>query len=79
VALSAVFAGDIVAQLVIVSETDTVDQAARKVAGQVAGRRVPWRDAALVVRHDGRALPGDITVAESGIAARDIVHVGWAR
>jgi hypothetical protein len=32
----------------------------------------------LTVRHDGRVLPGDGTVAGSGISALDVVHVGWA-
>jgi hypothetical protein len=39
---------------------------------------VPYRDAGLVVRLDGRVVPGDVTVAESGISALDIVNVGWA-
>jgi len=72
------FSGDFVSQLVVVPDTDTMDQAARKVAAQVVGRRVPPRDAGLVVRHDGRVVPGDVTVAESGISALDIVNVGWA-
>jgi hypothetical protein len=61
-----------------VPDTDTVDQAAQKVAAQVVGRRVSLRDAGLVVRHDGRVVPGDVTVAESGISALDMVNVGWA-
>ena len=35
-------------------------------------------DDLLVVRLHGRVVPGDVTVAESGISALDIVHVGWA-
>jgi hypothetical protein len=79
VPLNAMFEDDFVTQLVLVRDTDTVATAAAKVAAQVAGRRVPQRDAGLVVRHDGRAVPGDATVASSGISALDIVHVGWAR
>jgi hypothetical protein len=44
----------------------------------VVGRRVSPRDAGLVVRHAGTVVPGDVTVAESGISALDIVNVGWA-
>ena len=77
--VNAVFEDDFVTQLVVVRDTDTVDQAARKVAAQVVGRRVPLRDAGLVVRHDGQVVRGDATVAESGISALDIVNVGWAR
>ena len=76
--VNALFEDDFVTQLVVVRDTDTVDQAARKVAAQVVGRRVPPRDAGLVVRLDGMAVPGDITVAESGISALDVVNVGWA-
>ena len=72
------FENDFVTQLVVVLDTDTVEEAARKVAAQVVGRRVPPRDAGLVVRHDGTVVPGDVTVAESGISALDIVNVGWA-
>ena len=76
--VNAMFEGDFVTQLVVVRDTDTVDQAASKVAAQVVGRRVPPRDAGLVVRHDGGVVPGDLTVAESGISALDVMNVGWA-
>ena len=70
---------DAFTQLVVVLDADTVDEAARKVAAQVVGRRVAPRDAGLVVRHEGAVLPGDVTVTESGISALDSVTVGWAR
>jgi hypothetical protein len=38
---------------------------------------VPPKDAGLVVRLDGKVVPGDVTVAESGICPLDTVHVGW--
>jgi hypothetical protein len=78
VPVNAVFEGDFVTQLVVVLDTDTVDEAARKVAAQVVGRRVAPRDAGLVVRHAGAVVPGDVTVAGSGLSALDIVTVGWA-
>jgi hypothetical protein len=78
VPVNAMFEGDFVTQLVVVLDTDTVEEAARKVAAQVVGRRVAPRDAGLVVRHAGTVVPGDVTVAESGISALDIVTVGWA-
>jgi hypothetical protein len=78
VPVNAVFDNDFVTQLVLVLDTDTVEQAARKIAAQVVGRRVPPRDAGLAVRLDGRVVPGDVSVAESGISALDIVTVGWA-
>ncbi len=78
VPVNAMFENDMVTQLVVVLDTDTVEEAARKVAAQVVGRRVSPRDAGLVVRHAGTVVPGDVTVAESGISALDIVNVGWA-
>ena len=76
--VNALFDGDSLTQLVIVLDTDTVEEAARKVAAQVVGRRVAPRDAGLVVRLGGTVVPGDVTVAESGISALDAVNVGWA-
>jgi Toluene-4-monooxygenase system protein B (TmoB) len=78
VPVNAMFEDDFVTQLVVVLDADTVEEAARKVAAQVVGRRVSPRDAGLVVRHAGAVVPGDVTVAESGISALDIVTVGWA-
>ena len=78
VPVNALFSGDFVSQLVVLRDTDSVDQAARKVAAQVVGRRVPPRDAGFVVCLDGHVLPGNVTVAESGISALDVVNVGWA-
>jgi len=78
VPINAMFEGDFVTQLVLVLDTDTVDAAAQKVAAQVVGRRVAPRDAGLAVRHAGRAVPGDLTVAEAGIGPLDVVFVGWA-
>jgi toluene monooxygenase system protein B len=78
VPINAMFQDDFVTQLVLVLDSDTVEEAARKVAAHVVGRRVPPRDCGLVVRFDGRVVPGDVTVADSGISALDIVNVGWA-
>ena len=78
VPVNAMFGSNFVTQLVVLLDTNTVDEAARKVAAQVVRRRVPPRDAGLVVRLDGRVVPGDVTVAESGISALDLVNVGWA-
>src|SRR6476646_5406427 len=66
VPVNAMFENDFVTQLVVVLDTDTVDEVARKVAAHVVARRVPPRDAGFIVRRDGRVLPGDGTVAGSG-------------
>ena len=78
VPINAFFQNDFVTQLILVLDTDPLDEAAQQVAAQVVGRRVAPRDAGLVVRLDGRPVPGHITVADAGIAPLDIVTVGWA-
>ncbi len=78
VPVNARFDNDFVTQLVLVLDTDTVEEAARKVAHHVVGRRIPPRDAGLVLRVDGKPLPSGLTVAEAGISPLDSVFVGWA-
>ncbi len=78
VPINAKFDNDIVTQMVLVLDTDTVEEAARKVAHHVVGRRIRPRDAGLVLRVDGKSLPGGLTVAEAGIGPLDTVQVGWA-
>lgn len=78
VPINAKFDNDFVTQLVLVLDTDTLEEAAQKVAHHVVGRRVPPRDAGLVLRVDGGPLPGGLTVAEAGIGPLDTVYVGWA-
>ena len=78
VPINAKFDNDFVTLLVLVLDTDTLEEAAIKVARHVVGRRVPPRDAGLVVRVDGKPLPGGLTVAEAGIGPLDTVQVGWA-
>src|SRR5258708_9990395 len=63
VPVNAMFENDFVTQLVVVLDTDTVGEAAGKVAAQVVGRRGPPRDARLVVRPHGTRVPADRTGA----------------
>ena len=78
VPINAFFQDDFVTQLVLVLDTDTIDEAAWKVAAQVVGRRVAPRDTGLVVRFDGKVVPGDVTDTDAGIGPLDFVNVGWA-
>lgn len=78
VPVNARFDNDFVTQLVIVLDTDTIAEAAQKVARHVVGRRIPARVAGLVMRVSGKPLPGELTVAEAGIGPLDSVFVGWA-
>lgn len=78
VPINAKFGNDFVTLLVLVLDTDTLEEAARKVAHHVVGRRIRPRDAGLVLRVDGKPLSSSLTVAEAGIGPLDSVFVGWA-
>ena len=77
VPINAKFDDDFVTQLVVVLDTDTMHEVAAKVAHHVVGKRVPARDADMVVSYQGRDLPSDMTVAEAGIAPLQNVYVDW--
>jgi toluene monooxygenase system protein B len=77
VPINARFDDDFVTQLVVVLDTDTMRDVAAKVAHHVVGKRLPARDADMVVRYLGRALPSDMTVTEAGIEPLQNVYVGW--
>ena len=78
VPINAKFDDDFVTQLVVVLDTDTMQEVAAKVAQHVVGKRQPARDASMVVRYQGRSIPADMTVAEAGIAPLQNVYVDWA-
>jgi toluene monooxygenase system protein B len=77
VPINAKFDDDFVTQLVLVLDTDTMREVAAKVAHHVVGKRLPKRDADMVVRYQGRDLSPDITVAVAGIAPLQNVYVDW--
>ena len=77
VPINAKFDDDFVTQLVIVLDTDIMREVATKVAQHVVGKRLPKRDADMVVRYQGRVLSADMTVAEAGIAPLQNVYVDW--
>ena len=77
VPVNARFDEDFITRLTMVLPTDTMREVARKVAAPVVGRRVPNRDAGMAVRHHGRVLPAEMTVAEAGIKPFQSIFVGW--
>ena len=77
VPINARFDDDFVTQLVVVLDTDTMRDVAAKVAHHVVGKRLPARDADMVVRYQGRELPSDMTVTEAGIEPLQNVYVDW--
>ncbi len=77
VPVNAKFEGDFVTQLVVILDTDTMREVAAKVAHHVVGKRLPARNADLVVSYQGRELPPDMTVTEASIALFQNVFVDW--
>ena len=77
VPVNARFDEDFITRLTMVLPTDTMLEVARKVAAPVVGRRVPNRDAGMAVRHHGRVLPAEMTVAEAGIKPFQSIFVDW--
>jgi len=75
--VNAKFEGDFVTQLVVILDTDTMREVAAKTAHHVVGKRLPKRDADMVVRYQGRELPPDMIVTEAGIAPFQIIFVDW--
>jgi toluene monooxygenase system protein B len=75
--INAKFEGDFVTQLVVVLDTDTMREVAAKVAHHVVGKRLPKRDADIVVSYQGLKLLPDMTVIEAGIAPFQSVFVDW--
>jgi hypothetical protein len=76
--VNALFEGDLVTLLVLLLSTDTVAEAAEKVASVVVGQRVAARDAPLVLSYAGRDVAPDQTVAEAGITPLSEVFVRFA-
>jgi toluene monooxygenase system protein B len=72
------FRGDFLYSLVLIEDSDTVAEIARKCAEHAAGRRVPAQDRSLQVEYQGRVLDPDKAVTDEGIAAMEEVVVSYA-
>lgn len=77
VPLNAIFSTDFVQILVPVTTASTMDEVADAVAHHSEGRRVRAQPYPKVVIHNGRKLPGHMTVAEAGITPLDHVTVEY--
>jgi len=77
VPLNAIFATDFVQILVPVTTANTMNEVAAAVAHHVEGKRVRALPYPKVVIHIGRKLPGEMTVAEAGIAPLDHIAVEY--
>jgi toluene monooxygenase system protein B len=77
VPVNATFEDDFVTQLILVLETDSMQDVAAKVAHHVVGKRLPDKHLPMVVRYQGRELPADMTVAQAGIAPLQNISIDW--
>lgn len=77
VPLNAIFATDFVQILVPVTTANTMNEVAAAVAHHVEGKRVRALPYPKIVIHNGKPLPGEVTVAEAGIAALDHIAVEY--
>lgn len=77
VPLNAIFATDFVQILVPVTTANTMNEVAAAIAHHVEGKRVRALPYPKVVIHNGRTLPGEMTVAEAGIQPLDHVAVEY--
>lgn len=77
VPLNAIFATDFVAILVPVMSNQTMDEVAAAVAYHSEGRRVRAQPFPKVVIHNGKKLPGHLTVTQAGIEPLDHVAVEY--
>ena len=77
VPLNAIFATDFVQILVPVTTANTMNEVAAAIAHHVEGKRVRALAYPKVVIHNGRTLPGEMTVAEAGIQPLDHVAVEY--
>jgi hypothetical protein len=79
VPVQALFEGDFLTFLVLLSSDDTVPQACEKVADGVVGRRIPARPGVPYVLRDenGVVVPDDLTIGETSIGPTDLVVVGF--
>jgi toluene monooxygenase system protein B len=78
VPVNALFGSDALTQLVLLLGSDTISQAAEKVAYHSVGRRVAPRDAGMVLHYQGRVVPPKLTVEEAGIEPLGFVYVDYA-
>ncbi|SVB13779.1 uncharacterized protein METZ01_LOCUS166633 [marine metagenome] len=66
-----------VVQIVLVMSNDTMEEVAQKVSEHFVDQMFPKRDAGMVVTHEGKELPSNMTVEESKIEPKDNIYVTW--
>ncbi len=75
--LQANFRGDFVVLVVPVDDGDDMTVVAEKVAHHAVGLRVAPQDAAKRVYYNGKEVPPETTIANSGIQPMDWIEVGY--
>lgn len=77
VPVNGLFGSDFCTQLILLMTTDTIAEAAQKVAYHSVGRRIAPREQKMALYYNGRAVPDDLTVAEAGISPLQNVFVDY--
>jgi toluene monooxygenase system protein B len=75
--LQANFRGDFVVLVVPVDDADDMNAVAEKVAFHSVGLRVAEKKAAKRVYYNGKELPPEMTVTNSGIQVMDWIEVAY--
>ncbi|MCZ0982854.1 hypothetical protein O1L60_38735 [Streptomyces diastatochromogenes] len=68
---------ELILRLVLLDDTDSVEQAARKITDQVLGAFVPVREQPLTVSHQGRVLDPHRTLGACEVGPMDVLRVAY--
>jgi toluene monooxygenase system protein B len=75
--VNGLFGSDFVHHLVLLMSSDTIAEAAQKVAHHSVGRRITPRESDMALYYQGRVVAPDLSVAEAGIAPLQHVFVDY--
>lgn len=73
--LQGIVEGDFVVLLVPVDDGDTMDAVGEKIRAHAVGLRVAEQDISWRIRHGGKLLDDDVTVAGAGLTPLDVIEV----
>ncbi|MFI6642503.1 toluene-4-monooxygenase system B family protein [Streptomyces sp. NPDC050504] len=65
-------------RLAMLEDTDSVEEAARKITEQILGAFVPVQDRPLAVSHRGRTLDPRLTLTACEVGPMDVLRVAYA-
>ncbi|MEU8759720.1 toluene-4-monooxygenase system B family protein [Streptomyces sp. NPDC048659] len=65
-------------RLVLLDDTDSVEEAARKITDRILGAFVPVREQPLTVSHQGRVLDPGLSLGACQVGPMDVLRVAYA-